>query len=92
MEKIILQGHIIVSDIDLPVIKSELPIHEKLTRQESGCLMFQVSQDHINPNQFNVYEEFTDQEAFDDHQLRVKNSNWGKVTTNIERHYQITKI
>ena len=92
MEKIILQGYIIVSDIDLPIIKNELLIHEKLTRQESGCLIFQVSQDHINPNQFNVYEEFTDQEAFDDHQLRVKNSNWGKVTTNIERHYQITKI
>jgi len=81
----------IVPDPDLEIIKRELPVHEKLTRQEPGCLLFEVVQDKDNRSQFNVYEEFVDQRAFDDHQTRVKNSNWGKVTVNSKRYYKITK-
>ena len=71
-------------------MQNELIEHEKLTQQESGCITFKVTQDLGNINRFNVYEEFIDQKAFERHQLRVKNSKWGKVTTNVQRHYQIS--
>jgi len=90
LSKVILRGHIIVPDTDLAIVKSELPIHEKLTKQESGCLIFKVLQDQNDPSKFNVYEEFIDKNAFDSHQLRVKHSNWGNVTKNVKRFYQIT--
>ena len=90
MSKVTLQGHIIVPDADLAIVKNELLIHEKLTKQESGCLIFEVSQDQSDSSKFNVYEEFIDQNAFDNHQLRVKNSNWGNVTKNVQRFYQIS--
>lgn len=91
LSKVILQGHIIVSDADLAIVRSELPIHEKLTKQETGCLIFKVLQDQSDPNKFNVYEEFIDQNSFDNHQSRVKSSNWGNVTKNVQRDYQITR-
>ena len=90
MSKIILQGYIVVPDADLSAVKTELDIHKKLTQQESGCLIFEVPQDCINIHKFSVYEEFIDQKAFDSHQARVKNSNWGKVTVNVQRYYQIS--
>jgi len=90
ISKITLQGHIIVSDADLAIVQNELIVHKKLTQQESGCITFKVTQDRDNINRFNVYEEFIDQQAFERHQLRVKNSKWGKVTANVQRYYQIS--
>ncbi|WOH35933.1 antibiotic biosynthesis monooxygenase [Thalassotalea fonticola] len=89
MSKVILKGYILVSDIDLEIVKTELIVHCKLTKEEPGCLLFEVIPDANNPNLFSVYEEFVDQAAFDNHQTRVNNSNWGKVTKQVKRHYQI---
>ncbi|NQZ20861.1 MAG: antibiotic biosynthesis monooxygenase [Colwellia sp.] len=91
MSEITLQGHIIVPDADLDTVKSELLIHTKLTKQETGCLLFNVTVDKNNPNKFDVYEKFVNQAAFDIHQNRVKNSNWGKVTHRVKRHYQVNQ-
>ncbi|WP_338036120.1 putative quinol monooxygenase [Halomonas binhaiensis] len=71
------------------MVKQELPVHIELTRSEPGCLVFVVTPDKSHPNRFAVYEEFADREAFDTHQARVKNSRWGRVTSNAERHYEI---
>ena len=90
MTKVILQGFIVIPDSDLEVVKSELLIHKNLTLKEPGCLIFTVTSDEVNPHKFSVYEEFTDQTAFDNHQTRVKLSKWGEVTKNVERHYQIS--
>ncbi|MEW8627209.1 MAG: antibiotic biosynthesis monooxygenase [Candidatus Thiodiazotropha sp.] len=89
MSKVKLKGFIVVADNDLEIIEQELPRHCKLTRQEAGCLVFEVTRSHSDHNRFNVYEEFVDREAFDAHQARVKNSKWGSVTANVERHYEI---
>ncbi|MCL1137311.1 putative quinol monooxygenase [Shewanella pneumatophori] len=83
MAKIILQGFIIVPDLDLELVSRELVTHKSLTLKEAGCLTFSVVPDESNPNKFNVYEEFVDQTAFDNHQARVKSSQWGKVTSHI---------
>ena len=90
MSKIILKGYIVVPDSDISAVKVELINHIQLTRQESGCLIFNVSQDEEHKNKFSVYEEFKDQESFDNHQNRARESKWAIVTKNVERHYEIT--
>jgi len=89
MEKVILNGHIIVPDSDITAVQAELPTHIELTKQENGCLIFNVTQDKHNANRFDVYEEFIDKQSFSAHQSRVKSSKWGSVTLNVERHYEI---
>ncbi|SBS27248.1 Antibiotic biosynthesis monooxygenase [Marinomonas aquimarina] len=91
MSKIILQGYILVPAAELETVQSELRTHIQLTLAEQGCLAFSVTQSAVNPLRFDVYEEFVDQSAFDAHQQRVGNSNWGAVTVNVERHYQISQ-
>ncbi len=90
MSKIILQGYIILPEAERDNITAALPGHISLTRQEPGCLIFEVTPDHDNPEKFYVYEEFNDQQAFDQHQKRVKQSLWGKITGKVERHYTIS--
>ena len=90
MSKVTLTGHIIVSDADMEAVKAALINHIDLTRQEEGCIVFEVTPDPDNANRFNVYEEFTDKESFSKHQERVRNSEWGVITANVERHYQFT--
>ena len=89
MPRIILTGYILVTDTDLTAIKEALPLHSQLTREEKGCLVFEVSPDKHHANRFNVYEEFVDKKAFELHQQRVANSNWGLLTKNVERYYSI---
>ena len=89
MSRVILKGFIIVPAEDLAAVKEELINHKNLTNNESGCLVFEVAQCESNPNRFDVYEEFVTKAAFEAHQQRVKDSYWGEVTVNVERHYEI---
>ncbi len=89
MTKVVLKGHIIVSECDLAAVKEELPNHIALTRDEEGCLVFEVSQAPDNPFRFNVYEEFDNANSYRSHQSRVQASVWGSITTNVERHYTL---
>lgn len=91
MPKIILEGHIVVSGGDLVAVVAELPTHIQLTRQEHGCLRFDITQSPDFENVFLVYEEFVDRVAFDAHQQRIKSSAWGRVGANVQRHYQVTE-
>ena len=92
LSKIILEGYILVPDSDLESVKEELPSHIELTRQEEGCLVFEILQVSNNENQFRVYEEFINQNAFDLHQKRARNSKWGRISANVKRHYKIRGI
>ncbi|ENM3807577.1 MULTISPECIES: putative quinol monooxygenase [Vibrio] len=89
MSKVTLKGFILVPESDLELVKNELVNHKRLTLEEIGCITFSVTENSENPLRFDVYEEFTDKAAFDHHQKRVKASNWGKVTVNVERYYEI---
>ena len=53
---IVLKGHIHVSKEDLPSVKAHLGEHIRLTRDESGCLEFRVTQDQGDPSRFSVFE------------------------------------
>lgn len=89
MSKVILEGYILVPSSQLEQIKVSLKKHIQLTRQEPGCLVFEVVQDDTEPRRFSVYEEFESEQAFNAHQQRVKQSEWGKDTVDVERHYTI---
>lgn len=92
MSKVTLSGYIIVPEGELAVVKKALIEHIRLTNEEEGCILFNVIQDSVNPNRFDVHEEFTDPLAFKLHQARVKFSSWGEVTKNVERHYEIAGV
>ena len=89
MSKVTLKGFILVPESGLELVKNELVNHRRLTLEETGCITFSVIQNSENALRFDVYEEFTDKVAFEQHQKRVKASHWGKVTVNVERHYEI---
>lgn len=91
MPKVTLSGYIVVSAEDLDAVLRELPSHIELTRNEPGCNVFNVIQDQSDNLIFHVHEEFEDRTAFDSHQSRVQSSVWGRVTSNVQRHYQITE-
>jgi len=88
LSKVILEGYVLASDTDIAAVKRELANHILLTRQEEGCLVFEVSQDSNDLNRFNVYEEFTSQEAFKVHQQRLSAAEWGKISSKLEKHYK----
>ncbi len=91
MSKVILKGFVVVPEDDLSAVLKELNNHIDFTREEPGCLIFEVTQDLGNPTRFDVYEEFIDIAAFENHQQRVERSEWGRVSANVERHYEISE-
>lgn len=92
MVKVVLKGYVLVPESELKSVLAELPLHIKLTLQESGCLMFEVKQDERIRGRLNVCEEFESMEAFQHHQDRVKKSKWGRITANVERFYDIQYV
>lgn len=80
-----------MKDADLDRVINELQTHIRLTLEETGCRVFEVARNQSNQNRFDVYEEFTDQQAFDLHQQRVRNSRWGEITRDAVRHYTINR-
>ena len=90
MSMIELNGTLICKDLsDVSIVERFLPKHVELSRDEPGCLRFEVTQSD-DPLVWNVSELFTDQASFDSHQARVKASEWGQATAHIQRDYTIT--
>tara|TARA_Y100001956_G_scaffold81536_1_gene99374 strand:- start:610 stop:1005 length:396 start_codon:yes stop_codon:yes gene_type:complete len=88
MGKVILSGYIDIPENELEVVTTALEKHIELTRNEAGCLIFEVTQSSELSTRFTVYEEFTDKAAFESHLARVKASEWGRVTGNVKPHVQ----
>lgn len=90
MSMIELNGTLICKDLsDVSIVERFLPKHVELSRDEPGCLRFEVTQSD-DLLVWNVSELFTDQASFDSHQARVKASEWGQATAHIQRDYTIT--
>ena len=86
---VVLTGYIKVSRSERRVIQQHLVQHIQNTRQEAGCLAFEVNQSAEDDCVFTVFECFKDQAAFESHQARVKVSLWGVISRNAERVYSI---
>tara|TARA_R110002110_G_scaffold258035_3_gene473967 strand:+ start:910 stop:1188 length:279 start_codon:yes stop_codon:yes gene_type:complete len=72
-------------------VRAALPEHVRLTRSETGCLSFDVTQSD-DPLVWVVTERFTDAAAFDAHQKRAAASSWAHETTGIARDYIISGL
>lgn len=89
MSQVYLSGHLICrNDEEAEIVRQHLPLHIALTRDEAGCVSFEVKQSQ-DPLTWSVEEEFRDETAFDAHQKRVAASEWGRATAGIERRYTI---
>ncbi len=87
-----LKGYITVPADRMDEVKTGLVDHIRLTREEPGCISFQVTEDPTIPGRFNVHERFTDAAAFKAHQTRGGQSPWAKITEGIPRSYEITGL
>ncbi|WP_332874013.1 putative quinol monooxygenase [Amphritea pacifica] len=87
-----LTGFIRVPESDLDAVIRELMHHQQLTLSEPGCLRFEVTQCQTDPCRFDVFEEFSDSDSFQAHQVRTRSSYWAQVTANAERNYQVETI
>jgi len=67
-----------------------LPDHIRLTRDEPGCVSFEVTPSD-DPLIWQVEERFADPAAFGAHQARVAESDWGAQTNGITRDYTVTE-
>ncbi len=84
-----LTGRLIcASEAECALVRQFLPDHIRLTRQEPGCISFEVTQS-ADPLIWTVEECFVDQAAFDVHQARTKTSEWARQTATIQRDYRI---
>jgi quinol monooxygenase YgiN len=68
-----------------------LPRHIALTRNEPGCISFEVTQTD-DPLIWRVEERFENETAFRAHQDRVASSEWGRMTDGIQRRYSIAGL
>ena len=91
MGKVYLEGYLEVPPGSIEAVRAALPRHIALTRQEPGCLAFEVNQSPDEPTHFLVSEVFAGEEAFDAHQQRAGVSDWARVTAGMARHYTIRK-
>ena len=86
---VVLTGYIKVSRSERRVSQQHLAQHIQNTRQEAGCLAFEVNQSAEDDCVFTVFECFKDQAAFESHQARVKVSLLGEISRNAERVFSI---
>ncbi|MEZ3501376.1 putative quinol monooxygenase [Pantoea sp. KPR_PJ] len=87
-----LTGRLVCTNSDETArIRRYLPAHTRLTKQEAGCLLFEVKETD-DPLVWTVEELFESQESFDAHQARTKASVWGQETRTIAREYVITEV
>ena len=89
MSDVRLRGQLVCQNPDeARLVAKHLPKHVALTRDEPGCIMFEVTQT-ANPLFWNVEEHFEDEAVFKAHQDRVTDSEWGRMTAGIERRYTV---
>ena len=86
-----LTGHLICATQEqAEIVRIHLPRHIDLTRAEPGCVRFEVTPTS-DPLVWQVHEVFSTRVAFEAHQRRVRDSEWGRATVGIERDYVITE-
>lgn len=91
MSPVRLTGELICATSEQASLVSEhLPRHVILTRAEPGCLSFEVAPTD-DPFVWSVREMFEDDASFESHQQRAADSDWGRMTTGIDRSYQIDR-
>ena len=73
------------------VVRRHLPDHIRLTKDEAGCLSFDITPTD-DPLVWTVAECFVDQVAFAFHQRRTRASIWWAKTGHIRRDFAVTGL
>lgn len=91
MGMIHLSGRLVCPDLAASeTLARALPEHIRLTRDEPGCLSFDVTPTD-DPLVWQVAERFIGRSAFEAHQARTMASGFAAATAAIARHYTITE-
>ncbi len=80
-----------MTEDEAATVRQFRPEHERLTREEPGCLAFHIS-DTDHPLTFEVMETFRDRAAFDAHQTRTRASQWWEATRHILRDFLVEEV
>lgn len=89
MPLIHLQGRLICrSAEERRAVLTHLPLHIRLTLREPGCLLFDLAQGE-DPMVWSVEEVFASYAAYETHQKRSAQSDWGRATLRIRRDYTL---
>ena len=83
-----LEGYIDVPAERCDAVSEALKEHIRLTREEPGCLFFNVDPCTDVTGRFLVSEAFVDRKAFEAHQSRSQASEWAKMSDGLERKFQ----
>lgn len=81
-----LSGTMTVAASALEAVRTALPEHIRLTREEPGCRVFMVEE--RGEGVFYVREEFASEADFHLHQQRIKGTEWSRVTADAVRDYR----
>lgn len=87
-----LTGHMDVPEDLRAAVAGALLEHIRLTRNEPGCLSFEVSPHPSVPGRYVVAELFATRQDFEAHRSRVQASDWGRITAGVPRDYQVTEV
>ncbi|MDY7105397.1 MAG: antibiotic biosynthesis monooxygenase [Actinomycetota bacterium] len=87
-----LTGTITIPVGEQPGLRPLLDEHVRLTRDEPGCVEFEVVQDAERPDVFLVRELFLDESAFAFHQTRGAASPWGRASAHLQRDFTRTSV
>lgn len=83
-----LEGHIDVPEDRIAQVSEALKDHIKLTREEEGCIFFNVDACSEVEGRFLVSEAFVDEAAFQFHQQRAGASPWAEASKDVPRDYK----
>ena len=83
-----LEGHIDVPASRIVEVREALKEHIRLTREEQGCIFFNVDPCPDVEGRFLVSEAFVDEAAFNSHQERAGNSTWAEASKGVPRDYK----
>ncbi len=90
--RIRLSGHLDVPEARRAAVAAALDEHVRLSRAEPGCVYFDVMPDPKVPGRWLVDEMFVDRAAFEAHQRRARQGDWGRITAGLARDYVIEEI
>jgi len=83
-----LEGHIDVPADRVAQVSEALKEHIRLTREEEGCIFFNVDAYSEIEGRFLVSEAFVDEAAFQFHQERAGASAWAEASSGVPRDYK----
>ncbi|SLN41870.1 Antibiotic biosynthesis monooxygenase [Aquimixticola soesokkakensis] len=92
MSRVMLTGTLTCAPTEVEDLLSLMAKHIRLSRNEPGCLDFDLWQDELTPHVFHLSEVFRSEAALQAHQDRTHSSDWGRVTKDMRRDFKTVHL